>query len=139
MDIHNEKISYDSVDDKTIYSLINKMKEGLDYSFLTSLVRKSTLTMKEWAEILHISERTLQRYKKENRTFDAQLSEKLVQIALLFKLGIEVFGNEENFNSWMEQESMALGNSKPKKLLDNSFGIQLLKDELTRIEHGIMA
>ena len=58
---------------------------------------------------------------------------------MLYKKGTEVFGTKEKFNSWIETENLALGKIKPKQLLDNTFGINLLKDELTRIEYGVLA
>ena len=58
---------------------------------------------------------------------------------LIYKLGVNVFGDKEKFISWSETKNLALGGVKPKELLDNTFGISLLKDELTRIEHGILA
>jgi len=81
----------------------------------------------------------MQRHKKEKRTFDSDSSEKIIEITLLYKYGIEVFGNKEKFNSWLETKSVALGGVVPKELLDNTFGINLLKDELTRIEYGVLA
>ena len=66
-------------------------------------------------------------------------SEKILELALLQKRGIEVFGNPDKFNLWIETVNIALGSVKPKELLDNSFGIELIKDELTRIEHGVLA
>jgi len=58
---------------------------------------------------------------------------------LLYKRGVHVFGKEENFYSWMGAKSIALGGVRPKDLLDNSFGISMVYDELGRIEHGIFA
>ena len=81
----------------------------------------------------------MQRYKKERKSFDSNSSEKIIEIALLYKYGIEVFGNKEKFNTWLETKNVALGGIVPKELLDNTFGINLLKDELTRIEYGILA
>ena len=40
---------------------------------------------------------------------------------------------------WLDAENIALGGVKPKSLLDSTFGIEIVKDELTRIEHGILA
>jgi putative toxin-antitoxin system antitoxin component (TIGR02293 family) len=58
---------------------------------------------------------------------------------MLYYYGIEVFGGQERFNTWLTTKNTALGGIKPKDLLDSSFGIQMLKDELTRIEHGVLA
>lgn len=60
-------------------------------------------------------------------------------LKILFKQGEKVFGQKEKFNTWLNAESVALGNVKPKDLLDSSFGISLLKDELIEIEHRVLA
>lgn len=58
---------------------------------------------------------------------------------MLYKKGIDVFGVKENFYTWMDTVSVALGGVKPKDLLDTNFGITMVYDELGRIEHGIFA
>jgi putative toxin-antitoxin system antitoxin component (TIGR02293 family) len=138
-DISDRKISYDSVDDKDIMFLIDAVRHGIKYKFFVNIAKSSPFSLYEWSNFLHLSERSMQRYKKEKRTFDSLQSEKILQIAILYKMGIDVFGNKEKFNSWLKTENLALGKIKPKELLDNTFGINLLHDELTRIEHGVLA
>jgi putative toxin-antitoxin system antitoxin component (TIGR02293 family) len=120
------------------YTLINLVRNGIVFSYFNQLIKKIPFTMSEWSRFLHVSERTLQRYEKENKTFDTSQSEKIIQIELLFNKGIEVFQDKPNFITWLNSNSIALG-TKPKDLLDNAFGIQLLNEELVRIEHGILA
>ena len=57
---------------------------------------------------------------------------------MLYKYGVEMFGDKDNFNTWLNSKSIPLGGSKPKDLLDTKFGISMVKDELGRIEHGIL-
>ncbi|MBK7098856.1 MAG: DUF2384 domain-containing protein [Sphingobacteriales bacterium] len=45
----------------------------------------------------------------------------------------------DQFKLWMSSPVMALGNKMPKEFLDTSMGIDLLMDELGRIEYGIFA
>jgi putative toxin-antitoxin system antitoxin component (TIGR02293 family) len=133
------EFSMDNVDDNTILYVIQEVRKGIAYSSFTNAVKNVPLTLKEWSEILDLSERTLQRYKKGKKAFDTLQSEKIVQVTLLARYGREVFGDEKKFNSWLNTENMSIGKVRPKDLLDSSFGIDLLKDELTRIEHGILA
>ncbi|MES2678757.1 MAG: antitoxin Xre/MbcA/ParS toxin-binding domain-containing protein [Bacteroidota bacterium] len=134
-----DQFSFSSIDDKDIYRLIEMVRQGIKFSSFANLVGKSPFNISEWSGFLHLSERTMQRYKKEKTTFGNIHSEKILQLTLLFKFGTEVFGTKEKFNTWLEANNVALGKVKPKDLLDNSFGIEMLKDELTRIEHGILA
>ncbi len=119
--------------------LIELTRKGVAYSLYQTVAMTGPFTTSEWSSYLHITERTLQRYKKENKVFDPIYSEKILEIAQLQKRGKDIFGEAENFNRWMDSKIVALGGVKPKSLLDSSFGILLLNQELTRIEHGIFA
>ena len=134
-----DNFSYLDVDDNAVFDIIAAVREGIKFGVFTKLAAKFPFSLTEWSVFLHLSERTIQRYKKEKRTFDPIQSEKILEITLLYKKGVEVFGNTDRFNSWLEATNVALGNVKPKNLLDNTFGINLLKDELIRIEHGVLA
>ena len=133
------KFTYNSIDDSDIFSIIKVIKKGIKYKEFFSIAQNSPFSLSEWSGFLNISERTIQRYKKEGKSFDVDSSGKIIEITLLYNYGIEVFGNREKFNSWLETKNLALGGIKPKELLDNTFGINLLKDELTRIEFGVLA
>lgn len=132
-------VAYASLDDKSVYTLISAIKEGIQFSFFEKLARQIPFTIREWSSYLHLSERSLQRYKKEKGTFNPVTSEKIIEIAMLNKYGIQVFGDQQKFNIWLASNNTALGGISPKNLLDSSFGIQLIKDELTHIEHGVLA
>lgn len=125
--------------ERDILFLIKKSREGMKYTSFSKLQKEIPLKPADWSRILHLSERTLQRYKKEKIDFAPIYSEKIFEIELLFRKGIEVFGMIENFSQWLHAENIALGGIKPISLLDNTFGIMLLKEQLTRIEHGILA
>lgn len=139
IELTSNTFSYNSVDDKDVFSIISTIKKGVKFSTFNSIALNSPFSLIEWSGFLNISERTMQRYKKERKSFDSNSSEKIIEIVLLFKYGIEVFGNKEKFNTWLETKNVALGGIVPKELLDNTFGINLLKDELTRIEYGVLA
>jgi len=119
--------------------LMKVIRGGIEFDQFQKMVSKYPFSLEEWSSFLHLSERTIQRYKKEDKNFDALQSEKILQISLLYQRGVEVFGDQNNFDIWLDSINIALGNIKPKELLDNAFGIALLEEELTHIEHGILA
>jgi len=129
---------YPIADDDT-FDLANMVREGVPYPYFTKLSTQINFGFEEWSSYLHLSERTIQRYKKEKKSFDPIYSEKILQIELLYKKGNDVFGVADNFYTWMDTKSIALGGVRPKDMLDTSFGINLIYDELGRIEHGIFA
>lgn len=133
-------ISYHSVDDQGVFKFIDLVRKGLSSDFFyNAILTQFSFSLSDWAIFLHLSERTLQRYRTEHKTFEPVQSEKILELTMLFSYGISVFGDKANFETWLESTSVALGTVKPKDLLDTSYGINLLRDELTRIEHGVLA
>ena len=134
-----KNLTNSSVDDRDILLLVQTVRQGIKYPLFVKIASQSPFSLPEWSVFLHLSERTIQRYKKEKKTFDPIHSEKILEVTLLYKRGIEVFGHTDSFNAWLEAKNVGLGGITPKSLLDTTFGISLLKDELTRIEHGVLA
>lgn len=139
LNILDSKSVYNSVDDNDVLSIIEAVRQGVKFNAFFNFANKGPFSINEWSAFLHLSERTMQRYKREKKTFDSLQSEKILEIALLYKKGTEVFGTGEKFNTWLTSNNVALGGVKPKDLFDSSFGINLLKDELGRIEYGVLA
>lgn len=137
--LNEHAVAYRTFNNKDAYSMISAIKKGIKYTFFEQLAKTSPFTIRDWSAFLHLSERSMQRYKKESGRFGAVSSEKIIEITMLYKFGIEVFGDKKKFNTWININNIALGGIKPKELLDTSFGIALLKDELVRIEHGALA
>ena len=138
-ELNEPAVAYNSLDDGNVFMLINAIKRGINYSFFEQLSKNIPFTLREWSSYLHLSERSLNRYKKDRGNFSATASEKILEITMLNKYGIEVFDNQVKFNTWLSTKNIALGGVSPKFLLDSSFGIQIIKDELTRIEYGVLS
>jgi len=119
--------------------LLKLSRKGITIGLFEEIVKSSSYTLKEWSKFLHLTERTIQRYKKEKRKFEPLQSERIIEITKLNFKGKKVFGSKVNFEEWMNSKIIALGNVRPIELLDSSFGIDLIMDELGRIEHGILA
>jgi len=132
-------ISYSWNDDKRSYVLIKLVREGISYSDFSKVSNLAPFTTREWAVYLNISIRTMERHRQENKVFRQEQSERILSIYQLLNYGRFVFGSEGNFFDWMSLESIALGGIKPKELLDTSIGINMVRDELGRLEHGVLA
>ncbi|HNF49847.1 MAG TPA: DUF2384 domain-containing protein [Chitinophagales bacterium] len=115
-----------------------KIQDGVSFDFYNKLSTQLEFSEENWADILSLSTKSLQRYSKEKEfKFKPIHSEKLLEIAEVVDLGKSILGNLANFNIWMNTPNLALGNLKPKELITDSYGKQMLIDELNRIEHGI--
>ncbi len=117
---------------------IGLIRQGIPKKAIDNLVEKTGIGVNEMAVLMRLSDRTLRRYEA-NTLLSPEQSERVVEISRLYSRGEEVFGSLENFKEWMGSTVMALGNIKPKTLLDTSLGIDILMNELGRIEHGIFA
>jgi putative toxin-antitoxin system antitoxin component (TIGR02293 family) len=114
------------------------IKNGIPRKTLDLLMAKTGLSAAEFASVMHTSDRTLRRYKP-GKLLNPEQSERVIEIARLYARGAIVFGAMELFKEWMDTGQLVLGNQKPKVFLDTSMGIELLLQELGKIEHGIFA
>jgi putative toxin-antitoxin system antitoxin component (TIGR02293 family) len=101
-----------------------------------SISNKLGLQQKDTAELIGVSVRTYQRQKRTaNITYAA--SENVLKLAELYEIGLTAFDNNESFVSWLNSPIPALNNEKPIELLSSNLGMDLVKEELLRIEYGI--
>ncbi|MFN0036986.1 MAG: antitoxin Xre/MbcA/ParS toxin-binding domain-containing protein [Saprospiraceae bacterium] len=119
------------------YQLVSLSRRGISSQYFLSIVDESPFSLNEWSQLLHLGERAVPRMLEEKQNFGVALSERILDISRVLRHGESVFGNRHDFRDWLEIDVPALGNIQPKSLLDNTFGIGILRDELTRIEHGV--
>lgn len=120
------------------FDVINLARKGFSKSSLLALGKKIFLNLQELANILHISERTLQRYD-DNEIIKLEYAEKAVELARLYTRGEEVFGSIDKFKLWMKTPGLIFNGETPVSMLDTSAGFDMVFRELGRIEHGIFA
>jgi putative toxin-antitoxin system antitoxin component (TIGR02293 family) len=131
--------SYNAVDDNNVLAIIDLVRTGITYRDFNKIVGDTPFSLTEWANYLQLSKRTIQRNQKEKKSFQPIQSERIVELSMLYQYGVEVFGDKDNFNTWLNSKLITLGGRTPKELLDTKFGIGMVRDELGRIEHGILA
>lgn len=120
------------------WDIIKLARQGFSKRALLALAKKISLTLQELTTILHISERTLQRYD-DDAIIKTEYAEKAVELARLYTRGQEVFGSIDKFKLWMKAPSLVFNNEAPVSLLDTSAGFDMVFTELGRIEYGIFA
>jgi len=130
------KKEFDTI--KNDSDFITMIRTGIPKQAMTHLMQVADLSLLEMASITHTSDRTLRRYKPQQKLSQEQ-SERMIELAKLYTRGEEVFGTMGAFRQWMNTILLPLGNKRPKEFLDTSIGIKMLMDELGRIQHGIFA
>jgi putative toxin-antitoxin system antitoxin component (TIGR02293 family) len=123
---------------ENVSDFINCIRSGVPKKALDNLIEVTGINATEMAGIIRTSDRTLRRYLPKQK-LNPEQSERVIELARVYSRGEEVFGTLDAFREWMSSSVMALGNKRPKEFLDTSMGIEMLIEELGRIEHGIFA
>lgn len=121
-------------------SIIQSIKQGLTYKLFSYIKNRCPFSEEEWARLLGISTKSLQRYSlSKNYTFKPIHSEKIIEVAEVCDAGMEVFNNKEDLYEWLNKPAFAFDYEAPINFLDTSYGAQLVYAQLKRYAHGIFA
>jgi putative toxin-antitoxin system antitoxin component (TIGR02293 family) len=119
--------------------MIFVIREGVPYSLFNLIQDLTPFTEANWADFLDISTKSLHRYKQTSKSFKSIQSEKIIEMAEVTNVGLDVFGDMEKFKLWLQTPNFSLGSIKPIELLKDSYGKELVISELTRINYGILS
>ena len=109
------------------------------FSDFKKIADKAPFSQSEWASILHVSERTLQRYAKNNGSFASINAERAMQIVKVLKEAKVTFGNLDKFYNWIKKDPYMLEGNLSFHSLTTYDGIEKILTQLGRIQHGILA
>lgn len=143
-DTRNGNMSYQSVINvlglkiltRTPLELVNVVRKGIPRKAIDTLAKNLNISVANLTKYLHVSERTLHRYAPE-KILSSDLSDHVLQIAKIYTRCVEVFEDNDNAANWLKQSNIVFGNIPPIELMDTSTGIEIVFDELTRIEYGV--
>ncbi|GGI29213.1 type II RES/Xre toxin-antitoxin system antitoxin [Pedobacter mendelii] len=122
----------------TDFDLLNLARKGISKKSLTALAKQISLTIEEVANVLHISERTLQRYTPTTLV-KTEYADRAIELARLYERGIKVLGSEKAFNTWVKAPNFALNGEIPFNLLDTRIGFEMVLNILGRLEYGVFS
>ena len=120
-------------------ALVANSKKGLQPQAVFDFISLSEFPFPFIEKVLNRTMKTFASYKKNKTALDPVISEKLLKIFSLYQKGITVFGTVDEVNSWLAAPAFGLGKAVPKDLLDTITGIDLVSEELSRIEYGDLA
>ena len=109
------------------------------YEDFKKVAEKIPFTQSEWSEILHISERTLQRYAKDNHLFAPINAERILLINKVLAEAKITFGKTEKFYEWIKRNPYMMEGNLSVQSLSTYEGIQNVLTQLGRIQQGIFA
>ncbi len=119
------------------FEVLNLIKRSqINASHLKLVKKVSDLSDEKLSASYNLNVKTFRTYKNSNSALKADLQEHTIMLISLIKHGIEVFGNTDNFNKWLEHENFHLGKRKPIEYLNTISGIKFIDNRLTGIEYG---
>jgi uncharacterized protein (DUF2384 family) len=121
---------------EVLYVTSSKLRE-FTISKFEALGKKLLFSQSEWADILHISDRTLQLYIKDNKSFEGLHAEHLQQLDKMSNLALEIFSKPEKVKSWLMSSKQVLQHSLNFASLQSFWGVKLISNELGRIAYGV--
>jgi putative toxin-antitoxin system antitoxin component (TIGR02293 family) len=109
----------------------------LKKSHLNFISEKFRLTKKQTSAIVGISTSTLQRWKPSTNV-SPLIAEAILKLAELYDNGMMVFDDdEESFRAWIRTSVPSLNHRLPINLLDTRTGIELVNEQLLKMEHAV--
>ncbi len=119
------------------FDFIQIASKGVNANVIKNFRNYFDLSLNATAHMLNISEPSIYRWTKANKTLERNLSVKLFEISELFLVGSEVFGGKKNFFKWLDLPNTTLGGMQPIELIQIPEGVSKIRDILGRIEHGV--
>ncbi len=121
---------------RSLDDLEERIEQGLPYRAVEAVSKQYSIDLDELREILDIAERTLTRRRKAAR-LQAPESERLVRVARIVALAVDVLGSPEKASEWLKRPNRALGNVAPLHGLHTELGARRVEDVLGRIAFGL--
>ncbi len=120
-------------------ALVFSALKGVPAALFFELADLTGYRREQLADVFDTSLKTFQRYEREQRRLNPQDSERILKLKALFEYGTDVFGSTESFRRWLDKPAYGLDGQVPFGLLHTSGGMDLIQDELVRIEYGDLA
>jgi putative toxin-antitoxin system antitoxin component (TIGR02293 family) len=120
-------------------TLLQKAKKGLPPEAVFDFMLISKLPGEQVEAALNKSVKTFQNYREKRTPLDVTTSEKLLKLFALYSKGATVFGSLDSFSEWLSRPAYGMGNQVPQTQMDTMTGLDLIYEELVRIEYGDLA
>jgi putative toxin-antitoxin system antitoxin component (TIGR02293 family) len=116
--------------------LLTEVERGLPVKAYAALAKALGLSPAEEDRLLQVSLRTRLRWKERSR-LDPATSDRVVRIARILALAIEVLENQTHAIAWLREPSDALNGRTPLQAISSDFGAEKVSNLLYQMEHGI--
>jgi putative toxin-antitoxin system antitoxin component (TIGR02293 family) len=115
--------------------LCEAIRAGFPPAVVEELMQASGLTLKELADALDLSARSLQRRRRTGRLARFE-SDRLYRLARIVALAQQSLGDRQSAARWLKRPNRALGGAAPISAIDTEPGARQVENVLGRIAFG---
>lgn len=133
----NSKIANEVPERISDSEVLQHLKRGqVDHRYLHYFKQQSNISDETLSSWFNINVKTFRTYKRNENALKENLQEHIILLISIFKHGAEVFGSNQLFSKWLNEENFFFDGDKPIQLLRTITGIRFIEDRLTAIEYG---
>ncbi len=129
-------LQHDFQRDSGTIRVLKSLDRGLKTEAIEKIASYLGISVNEFIGYLRISRSTWQRRKKTGM-LDYDLSDRVLQLSTLLDQAENVFGDEIKVRQWFLLPSIVFEGKRPVELIGSLSGMNLIGDELMRIEQGV--
>jgi putative toxin-antitoxin system antitoxin component (TIGR02293 family) len=115
--------------------LCEAIRQGFPPAVVEELMRASGLTLKELADAVDLSPRSLQRRRQSGRLARFE-SDRLYRLARIVALAQQSLGDRKSAAHWLKRSNRGLGGVAPISMIDTELGARQVENILGRIAYG---
>jgi putative toxin-antitoxin system antitoxin component (TIGR02293 family) len=120
---------------RTQTDVLAAIREGFPQGVVAEVMHAAGLTLKELADSLDLSPRSLQRRRHTGRLARHE-SDRLYRLARIVALAKHYIGDGQTAHAWLRRPNRALGGAIPLDLLDTEPGARAVENVVGRIAYG---
>lgn len=111
------------------------IRDGFPPAVVDRVMQAAGLTLKELANALDLSARSLQRRRRSGRLASYE-SDRVYRLARLVALATDSLGSHDRAMRWLKRPNRALGGVAPVAAMDTEVGARQVENILGRIVYG---
>jgi putative toxin-antitoxin system antitoxin component (TIGR02293 family) len=116
-------------------SIISCLRSGLPKAGINNFLEKTAISRAQLSPILNISNSPLDRYDADDRLSPEQ-SNVLYELTRIYIRAVDIIGNKDSVEHWLNRSQQALGGQIPLQMLDTTEGMKLVENLLSQIEYS---
>lgn len=118
---------------------VEEIHAGVPSKSVRRLARHLEVSESVVLQAAGVAASTYHRKLAQSSKLSAQQTDRLFRVAEMFALGESVLESKGAAREWLQAPNRALGGKAPIELLDTSFGTELVREELYRLEYGLVS